>query len=271
MASPRAEQGLEVEVDLIPHCGRQGQRLAVPFAGELRVVILPKDVPPGGKFYVRGGQAYANSIAHEEQPPVFHYDPYSPGFLNLRAGPGKKHEQVEKATKGTEVHVLETCENDDWLKVRMREDNPIENVGPARRPGASIAGTSHPELWALKRTVKADGTIRETLRAGRAPDVDWPRLLHYDPTSPTHLNLRNAPTMDSDVIGKLTAGQEVLALEGDSNWVRIIKRADAVHDAETGLPMACIRDDEMDGIWALRKSPKDGHMMLLPGPHLVEV
>lgn len=39
---------------------------------------------------------------------------------------------------------------------------------------------------------------------GGGATAGWPRTFHYDPASPTFLNLRDTPSKDGKAIGKVT-------------------------------------------------------------------
>lgn len=85
----------------------------------------------------------------DENGELFHYDPKSKTFLNIRASPVTTAECVAKAEAGAELYVLET--QGDWLRVQLKdEDNPSG------------------EMWALRRIVRGNKS-RDLLRPGACP------------------------------------------------------------------------------------------------------
>ena len=91
----------------------------------------------------------ANRTGEDENGELFHYDPKSKTFLNIRASPVTTAECVAKAEAGAELYVLET--QGDWLRVQLKdEDNPSG------------------EMWALRRVVRGNKS-RDLLRPGACP------------------------------------------------------------------------------------------------------
>ena len=90
----------------------------------------------------------ANRTGEDENGELFHYDPKSKTFLNIRASPVTTAECVAKAEEGAELYVLET--QGDWLRVQLKdEDNPSG------------------EMWALRRIVRGNKSGQELSAAKR--------------------------------------------------------------------------------------------------------
>ena len=106
--------------------------------------------------------------------------------LNVRSGPGQSHEVITQLYQNDHLHVL--AEQDGWLKVR----------------------TSNNEI----------GWVTESFVENQAPREKSSHYLMGEVISPT-LNVRSNHSLDSEIIGELTEGDQVDIIGQVDDWTEI--------------------------------------------------